>query len=239
MRCRRICRELLWLARFGEFGPSSAPHLEHLSSCRGCRDEVGFDRALVQQLRVALAERIASEEPSPGAWSVILARAQAPERGFGEYLRTHAAALASRLRTATAISAVALAGIIATSTQVAISRPEASSAETEIRQSSAGDQFEMQPLIPRPRRAATPVVYVPAAAPSDPEAAFLVTAARPVVTEAISITEPAEDPTIETVVTLGAPFSRLSPADPVGSTDAPAPDPAPAVEDEVPAGEPY
>ncbi len=240
MKCRRICRELLWLARFGEFGPSSAPHLEHLSSCRGCRDEVGFDRALVEQLRVALAERIANEEPSAGAWSVILARAQAPERGFGEYLRTHAAALASRLRTATAISAVALAGIIATSTQVAISHPEGGSAETEIRQSSAGDQFEMQPLIPRPRRAATPVVYVPAAAPSDPEAAFLVTAARPVVTEAILITDaPAEEPTIETVVTLGTPFSRLSPVDPVGSTDAPAADPAPAEENEVPAGEPY
>jgi hypothetical protein len=240
MRCRRICRELLWLARFGEFGPSSAPHLDHLANCRGCRDEVGFDRALVQQLRVALAERIASEEPSARAWGVILARAQAPERSFGEYLRRHAVALASRLRTATAISAVALAGIIATSTQVAISHPEALSAETEVQQSSVGDQFEMQPLIPRPRPAATRVVYVRAAAPSDPEAAFLVTAARPVVTEPLTITEPsADEPTIETLVTLGAPTSRLSPADPVGSTDAPAPDPAAAEEDEVPAGEPY
>ena len=80
----------------------------------------------------------------------------------------------------------------------------------------------------------------PNAAPSDPEAAFLVTAARSVVTEAITITEPpADEPTIETLVTLGAPFSRLSPADPVGSTDAPAPDPAPTEEDEPPAGEPY
>lgn len=240
MRCRRICRELLWLARFGEFGPSSAPHLDHLAGCSGCRDEVGFDRALVQQLRVALAERIASEEPSAGAWGVILARAQAPERGFGDYVRTHAVALASRLRTATAISAVALAGIIATSTQVAISRPEVGASETEVRQSSAGDQFELQARIPRPRRAATPVVYVPAAAPSDPEVAFLVTAGRPLVAEVLSTAElPVDDTTIETVVTLGAPFSRLTPADPVGSTDAPAPDLDEVAEDEVPAGEPY
>ena len=78
MSCRRICRELLWLARFGEFGPSSAPHLDHLAGCSACRDEVGFDRALVQQLRLALAERIASDEPSPSAWDVILERAPRP-----------------------------------------------------------------------------------------------------------------------------------------------------------------
>ena len=240
MRCKRICRELLWLARFGEFGPSSAPHLDHLAGCGGCRDEVGFDRALVQQLRVALAERIASEEPSPGAWGVILARAQTPERGFGEFMRSHAAALASRLRTATAVSAVALAGIIATSTQVAITRPEAGSAETEVRQSLDGERFELQPLIPRPRHMATPVVYVPVAAPSDPEAAFLVSASLPIVAAAPSAEEPpAEETSIETVVTIGAPFSRLTPADPVGGLDGPAPEPAPVVQDEVPAGEPY
>ena len=64
MSCRRTCRELLWLTRFGEFGPSSAPHLEHLSGCRSCRDEVGFDRAMVQQLRLALAVRVTSDTPS-------------------------------------------------------------------------------------------------------------------------------------------------------------------------------
>ncbi|MGI8999160.1 MAG: hypothetical protein ACR2GO_05580, partial [Candidatus Limnocylindria bacterium] len=99
MRCRRICRELLWLARFGEFGPSSAPHLDHLAHCGGCRDEVGFDRALVQHLRVALAERIEDAAPSPNAWSVILERAQAPERGIGAFLHSRAEAFAARLRT--------------------------------------------------------------------------------------------------------------------------------------------
>jgi RNA polymerase sigma-70 factor (ECF subfamily) len=79
MKCRRICRELLWLARFGEFGPSSQPHLDHLANCRGCRDEVGFDRAMVEQLRIALAERIADAAPSPSAFDRIWARAQTPE----------------------------------------------------------------------------------------------------------------------------------------------------------------
>ncbi len=238
MRCKRICRELLWLARFGEFGPSSAPHLDHLASCGGCRDEVGFDRALVQQLRVALAERIAHEEPSSGAWGVILARAQAPERGIGGFLRGHAVLLASRLRTATAVTSVALAAIIATSTQVAITHPEAGSAETELRQSLDGERFELRPIVPRPRRIATPVVYVPAAVPLDPEAAFLVSATLPVAASAPAEEPPADEPVVESVVVIGAPFSRLTPADPVGSRDAPPPDVAPE-SDDVPAGEPY
>jgi hypothetical protein len=238
MRCKRICRELLWLARFGEFGPSSAPHLDHLAGCGGCRDEVGFDRALVQQLRVALAERIAIEEPSSGAWGVILARTQAPEQSIGDLLRGHAGWLASRLRTATAVTAVALAGVIATSTQVAITHPEAGSAETEVRQ-GLDERFELRPLVPRPRQIATPVVYVPAAAPRDPEAAFLVGAAIPV--SASTVPDEAvvvEEPLVESVVVIAAPFSRLTPADPVDSTDLPAPHVAPE-SDDAPAGEPY
>jgi hypothetical protein len=240
MRCKRICRELLWLARFGEFGPSSAPHLDHLASCRACRDEVGFDRALVQQLRIALAERIANEEPSSRAWGVILERAQAPEQGIAGFLRDHAMTLASRLRTATAVTAVALAGIAATSTQVAITHPEAGSAETEVRQSGDGERFERQPLIPRPRYTATPVVYVVSTTPRDPEAAFLIGASRPAAV-ALPAEEPAaEEPAIESVVAIGAPFSRLTPADTMGSGDAPAaPAPTPADRDHVPAGEPY
>ena len=238
MRCRRICRELLWLARFGEFGPSSAPHLDHLAGCRACRDEVGFDRALVQQLRVALAERIANDEPSSRSWDVILARAQAPEGGIGGFLRAHAALFAARLRTATAVSALALATIIATSTQIAVTHPEAGSAETEVRTSLAGEQFERQPLIPRPRRVATPVVYVAAAAPSDPEMAFQVSATLPA-----SVAAPADEPTgeetaIEASLSIGSSISRLTPAD---THEAPRPAPAreatPRVD--VPAGEPY
>jgi hypothetical protein len=238
MRCKRICRELLWLARFGEFGPSSAPHLDHLAGCAGCRDEVGFDRALVQQLRVALAERIANEEPSPGAWGVILARAQTPEQGIGGFLRGHAVALASRLRTATAVTAVALAGIIATSTPVAITHPEAGSAETEVRQGVPGldERFDLRPLVPRPRQIATPVVYVPAAAPRDPEAAFLVGALLPAVLSTAEAPEAAA-PAVDSVV-VAAPFSRLTPADPVDSLDEPAPEIV-TESDDIPAGGPY
>ena len=239
MRCKRICRELLWLARFGEFGPSSAPHLDHLAGCSGCRDEVGFDRALVQQLRVTLAERIANEEPSPGAWSVILARAQAaPERGFAEYLRGNAISLASRLRTATAVTAVALAGVIATSTPVAISHPEAGSAETEMRQ-DLDERFDLRTLARQPPRTATPVVYVAAAAPSDPEALFLIGASLPTAAAAPSTNATADDATMTESIVIGAFFSRLTPADPVGGRDDPPPAPAPAVRDDVPAGEPY
>jgi hypothetical protein len=249
MRCKRICRELLWLARFGEFGPSSAPHLDHLAQCGHCRDEVGFDRALVQQLRVALAERVAEAAPSPGAWGAILERAQAPERGLFGFLHGSAGALAARLRTATAVTAMALAGIIASSTHVAITHPEAGSAETEIVTSAAGEQFERQPLLLRPQAPTrTPVMYVAAVAPSDPEAAFLISAS---LTGGGSVddggvTPPVEDDGaapldegsgIEATISLGG-MSGATPLDPV-TADRPAPperDPTPV---EVDAGQPF
>ncbi len=221
MSCRRICRELLWLARFGEFGPSSAPHLDHLVHCGHCREEIGFDRALVQQLRLALAERVEHADPSPAAWGAILERAQTPERGIRALLRDQAAAMAARLRTATAITAVALAGIIATSTHVAVTHPQAGSAETEVVRSAAGEQFERQALLPRPREAPSrvPVIYVPTSAPSDPEAAFLVSAsltstpAIPVEADAEIAPEP-EDTTIRSSVSLGGASTQLAPVDP-------------------------
>lgn len=220
MRCRRICRELLWLARFGEFGPSSAPHLDHLSQCGNCRDEVGFDRALVQQLRLALAERIAMEEgPSPSAWEGILERAVAPDRGIWSFINRHAAGFAARLRTATAVTAMALAGIIATSTHVAITHPEAGSAETEIAPSAAGELYERQALVPRPRTSFddhVPVAYVAVSTPSDPEAAFLVSAALATAVPAPETAEPLiEESGIESSVSLHH-VSRQTPADPVG-----------------------
>lgn len=247
MRCRRICRELLWLARFGDFGPSSAPHLDHLAQCGGCRDEVGFDRALVQQLRTALAERIANEEPSPGAWTVILARAQAPERGIGAFLHRHMEAVAGRLRTATAISAMALAGIIATSTQVAITHPEAGSAETEVATSAAGERFERQPLLSRPRAdlgMQVPVMYVAAAAPSDPEAAFLVSASLtsmgpPLVVEDEPIAADIEETTIESIVSLGAAVNRPARVEPDGGTRSSLVEPVVRSVIDAPAGDPF
>jgi hypothetical protein len=113
MTCRRICRELLWLARFGEFGPSSRPHLDHLAECRGCRDEVGFDRAMVEQLRRALAERIADAAPSPSAFDRIWERAQVPEPRPGARLRGWSSALIGRMRFATAMAGTGLALVLA------------------------------------------------------------------------------------------------------------------------------
>jgi hypothetical protein len=113
MKCRRICRELLWLARFGEFGPSSQPHLDHLASCRGCRDEVGFDRAMVEQLRIALAARIENADPSSRAWEGILARAQTPEPAAAVRLWGWSTALIGRLRFATAMAGTGLALVLA------------------------------------------------------------------------------------------------------------------------------
>ena len=113
MKCRRICRELLWLARFGEFGPSSQPHLDHLASCRGCRDEVGFDRAMVEQLRIALAERIADAAPSPSAFDRIWARAQTPEPRPAARLWGWSTAVIGRMRFATAMAGTGLALVLA------------------------------------------------------------------------------------------------------------------------------
>ncbi len=247
MRCRRICRELLWLARFGEFGPSSAPHLDHLAYCGNCRDEVGFDRALVQQLRTALAERAELAAPSPGAWSAILERAQAPERGIGAFLHRHAGALAARLRTATAITAVGLAGIIATSTHVTIAPLEAGSPETRTRTSAAGEQFERQAMLPRSLTAdeRVPVVYIVAAAPSDPEMAFLVSASMatmPTVTtpETVIAAEPQLEPSmIRSTLVLGVTPGRATLIDPVGGGQPPSAPTVVLLEEVVIVGEPF
>ena len=118
MRCRRICRELLWLARFGEFGASSQPHLDHLASCRGCRDAVGFDRAMVEQLRTALAQRIQAAEPSPSAWAGILARASTPEPALAARFWEWSTAFLTRLRWATAMAGTGLALVLALNMEI-------------------------------------------------------------------------------------------------------------------------
>lgn len=245
MSCRRICRELLWLARYAEFGPSSAPHLDHLAGCAKCRDEVGFDRALVQQLRIALAERIEQADPSPAAWGVILERAQAPERRFRDFLHDRAGALAGRLRIATAISAVALAGVIATSTHVAITHPEAGSAETEVLTSSAGELFERQPLLARARGGErVAVTYVVAAPPADPETAFLVSASlagtgsAPATVERV-VAPDASESRIESVLSLGGAASRVTPLEPTGGERSPSIEAEHPADDAAAAGEPY
>jgi hypothetical protein len=118
MRCRRICRELLWLARFGEFGPSSQPHLDHLAGCRSCRDEVGYDREMVTRLRAALAARIEGMQPSASAWEGILRRAQAPEPSWLAAWWSRSMGLVGRLRTATAMAGTGLALVLALNMEI-------------------------------------------------------------------------------------------------------------------------
>ena len=123
MRCRRIRRELLWLARFGEFGPSSQPHLDHLAGCGACRDEVGYDREMVRQLRIALAERIEQMQPSSSAWEAILERAQAPEPGRLATWWSRSIGVVARLRTATAMAGTGLALLLALNMEVLPAAP--------------------------------------------------------------------------------------------------------------------
>jgi hypothetical protein len=121
MSCRKVCRELVELFRFGELDRRSAPHLEHLATCRGCRDEVGFDRELVERLRFALAQRIEHEGPSGAAFAAILARAQSTEPlGWRRWLRLNPGVLAERLRAASGVAVVGLAVLLSTGTQIDI-----------------------------------------------------------------------------------------------------------------------
>lgn len=139
MTCRRICRELLWQARFGELGPGSTPHLEHLSECRSCRDELGFDRALVRQLRTALAARIEGAAPSPRAWEGILARMTSPEPAPSR-LRAWSTALVARLRVGSAMAGASLAILLALNVQVVPVRPSDATAPVEPPPAAAPDR---------------------------------------------------------------------------------------------------
>ena len=150
MRCRRICRELLWLARFGEFGPSSQPHLDHLANCQACRDEVGYDREMVRQLRAALRARIEAMEPSPRTWEAILERAKAPEPiGLDAWWRRWGS-LASRLRTATAMAGTGLALVLALNMQVI---PAPTVEGTDAGADSGASALQQVPRLPTGRTA--------------------------------------------------------------------------------------
>jgi hypothetical protein len=125
MSCRRARRELQWLVQFGEFDQGSAPHLDHLAVCRACREEIGIDRALVRQLRTALAARIEDAAPSPTAWEGVLVRMRQPEphpSGF----RTWAMRLAGGLRAGTAMAGASLALVLALNLEVVPMAPAAS-----------------------------------------------------------------------------------------------------------------
>ncbi len=146
MKCRRIRRELLWLARFGEFGPSSQPHLDHLAGCRNCRDEIGYDREMVRRLRAALAIRIEGMSPSPSAWEGILQRAQVPERSRIAVWWSRSTSVVGRLRQATAMAGTGLALVLALNMEVVpISAPAQTDAAAESRPPSTLQQVPRMP----------------------------------------------------------------------------------------------
>jgi hypothetical protein len=185
MKCRRICRELLWLSRFGELGPSSQPHLDHLAGCRGCRDEVGFDRAMVEQLRIALAARIENAAPSSAAWDTILARAQAPEPPA-----------AVRLRFATAMAGTGLALLLALNTQVT-GLPGSTDSSTEWERST----LQQVPRLPREQSALAQLTQAwgsntdAGAQRPDPESVLTVVSRPPVSTGPVeTVEEPVDQP---------------------------------------------
>ena len=137
MSCRRICRELVELFRFGELDRRSAPHLEHLATCRHCRDEIGFDRELVERLRTALAQRVEHEGPSGAAFAAILARAQSDEAfGWRRWLRLNPGLLADRVRAASGVAVVGLAVLLSTGTQLAIVQTSSDNTSAEERSSA-------------------------------------------------------------------------------------------------------
>lgn len=75
MSCSRVRRELLEYFRFNEeLASRSGPHLAHLESCAACREEVGIDRQLVEQLRRSLRERVQGSAPSAASWDLVRRR---------------------------------------------------------------------------------------------------------------------------------------------------------------------
>jgi len=178
MSCRRTCRELLWLTRFGEFGPSSAPHLEHLAGCRHCRDEVGFDRAMVQQLRLALAVRVTNATPSESTWERILARAQTPEPSQPAGIWRWLASIVARQRMATAMAGTGLALVLALNMEVV---PAGLSSPVETEAGGLAAREAGPPVIPT-ANSMNGFIGVSDASTGNPyltEASVLVAAARP------------------------------------------------------------
>lgn len=221
MSCRRICRELLWLTRFGELGPSSQPHLDHLVGCRGCRDEVGFDREMVRQLRVALAERVDGLQPSSTAWEGILRRAQAPEPTRFAAWWQRSMGLVGRLRTATAMAGTGLALVLALQMEVMPTMPSASPADSD------GAQTRAAAAIPASERGNRAILQVTPAQPH-PEAVIALPLARTHLQPAgprIPDAPPGELVTLEPTFRTLAPPTTTAAADDISD---PEPEPAPS-----------
>lgn len=189
MSCRRACRELLWLTRFGEFGPSSGPHLDHLAGCHSCRDEVGFDRAMVQQLRLALAVRVTNANPSDATWERILVRAQTPEppARIWRWL----ASIVAKQRIATAMAGTGLALVLALNMQVV---PAGMPTTTQSDAPSQGLSLYDVPWVSSDR-STTGFIGVSDASTANPylsEPSVLISAARPQPRALVAVQAPAQ-----------------------------------------------
>lgn len=153
MSCRRICRELLSFVRFGDLGPRSQPHLDHLAGCSSCRDEVGYDREMVQRLRAALAARVEGLAPSPQVWEQILRRAQAPDPEPAPGWLARLGVAAAGRRTTTAMAGTALALVLALNMEVISVMPAITGgASMEAVVPDAGDTGSLRWARPSPVR---------------------------------------------------------------------------------------
>lgn len=219
MKCRRIRRELLWLARFGEFGPSSQPHLDHLAGCRGCRDEVGYDREMVRRLRAALAARVDGMSPSASAWEGILERAQAPEPSRLSVWWGRSTGIVGRLRTATAMAGTGLALVLALNMEVI---PVSAPAQTDAAVESRPSTLQQVPRLPTGRTALVPFLRLDSGATvatrPDPEAAMTRAQARISTPPTLAAAEEASDE-VEPPAQLRVVFRSLQSPEPSRAAD--------------------
>ena len=237
MSCRRICRELLWLTRFGEVDVDSAPHLDHLSHCRACRDEVGFDRAMVQRLREALLARVADASPSETAWANIVARAQAPEPPRVR-LWEWSTALVARLRVATAMAFAAFALILTLNTELVPVGGQASSTDAAGGSALVGDGTSASGQgRSLPQRSSVAPVQNPRPAPGPPQR-LEPTLPPAIVSQTSAAPEQAEEATEEPTNAFVLVFELIEqPAPAALLEEEPVPEPGPTPLDREP-GEP-
>jgi hypothetical protein len=153
MSCRDVRRVVSEYCLFGEHDELTAPHLDHLSSCRSCQDEAGVDRALVRELRRALAARVENAAPSAAVWQSVLRRAQEESAAAGWRQRLAAAwgsligpaPLVARLRTASVLSTMALAVLMVNGQSSMPTLPAPSAPPPQV---PSLNQFERQPVGP-------------------------------------------------------------------------------------------
>lgn len=186
MSCRKVSRELLERFRFGEeLDARSAPHLEHLQTCHACREEVGIDRALVIQLRRALALRVQDSAPSDRAWQNVRARALAAESVRPSWFRRMSAGLSA----AGAVAAVSFVVMLGASGQEGADQI----AEFQLRATGRGEvaRANAMPTDPPPFVAPEPFYRTPVPPPPPVSGRFSVIMMYGAAGEPIATVQPA------------------------------------------------